>query len=90
MAAFKQAELREIESMQELRQRNIERHANHSADSKYCVCRKGPMGFMLMCELCKDWFHCKYGPEAFSVLQISLEMLSGQRKQVVNPDIEIS
>lgn len=26
-------------------------------DGQYCICRRGPEGFMLMCELCKEWFH---------------------------------
>ena len=28
-----------------------------SQEARYCTCRKGPAGFMLQCELCKDWFH---------------------------------
>lgn len=24
---------------------------------KFCICRKTASGFMLQCELCKDWFH---------------------------------
>ena len=26
-------------------------------DVKFCICRKTASGFMLQCELCKDWFH---------------------------------
>ncbi|XP_064633580.1 lysine-specific demethylase 5A-like isoform X2 [Lineus longissimus] len=61
--AFKQAEHTEVESMRELRSRNMEKHRNHEdGDVKYCICRKGASGFMLQCELCKDWFHSQCVP----------------------------
>uniref|UniRef100_A0A3T1CWC7 [histone H3]-trimethyl-L-lysine(4) demethylase n=1 Tax=Polyandrocarpa misakiensis TaxID=7723 RepID=A0A3T1CWC7_POLMI len=28
----------------------------------YCVCRKPSLGFMLQCELCRDWFHTSCVP----------------------------
>ena len=60
VAAFKTSEQKEVESMRELRAKNMEKHRQEDCDFKYCVCRKGPSGFMLQCELCKDWFHSKY------------------------------
>ena len=59
MAQFKKAEITEIESMRELRTRNVEKQHRTDTEVKYCVCRRGPAGFMLQCELCKDWFHSK-------------------------------
>ena len=62
MAAFKVAEQREIDAMLELRHvNNTKSNASpqNLADVKYCVCRKPSQGFMLQCELCKDWFHSK-------------------------------
>ena len=58
VAAFKLAEQREMEAMRNLRDRNLVK-ANHD-DSRYCVCRRPRFGLMLQCELCKDWFHCKF------------------------------
>ena len=58
VAAFKLAEQREMEAMRNLRERN--QMKTKIDDSKYCVCRRPRFGLMLQCELCKDWFHCKY------------------------------
>lgn len=58
VAAFKLAEQREMEAMRQLRERNLLKM--EIEDSKYCVCRRARSGMMLQCELCKDWFHCKY------------------------------
>lgn len=58
VAAFKLAEQREMEAMKQLRERNLLKV--EIEDSKYCVCRRPKSGIMLQCELCKDWFHCKY------------------------------
>ncbi|KAK3610530.1 hypothetical protein CHS0354_008964 [Potamilus streckersoni] len=57
VAQFKQLEQKEIESMLDLRIRNLEKIRSDTGDIKYCMCRKGASGFMLQCELCKDWFH---------------------------------
>ena len=29
------------------------------ASEKYCICRRGDdtINYMLMCEICKEWFH---------------------------------
>jgi hypothetical protein len=45
--------------MRVLRSKNVDKHQKNDLDVKYCVCRKGLSGFMLQCELCKDWFHSK-------------------------------
>ncbi|XP_052677656.1 lysine-specific demethylase 5A-like isoform X4 [Crassostrea angulata] len=57
VAAFKMAEQREIELMRELRDRNSAKLRQPHGEAKYCICRKEGAGFMLQCELCKDWFH---------------------------------
>ena len=51
------AEEKEVESMMDLRIRNMEKIRQEGPEAKLCVCRKGASGFMLQCELCKDWFH---------------------------------
>lgn len=56
--SFKNSENAELDAMRALRAKNMEKHRqDDSNDVKYCLCRKGPSGFMLHCELCKDWFH---------------------------------
>lgn len=57
VAAFKSAEYKEYESMKELRQINLSKLNQTQYEVKYCICRKPAAGFMLQCELCKDWFH---------------------------------
>ncbi|XP_021344161.1 lysine-specific demethylase 5A-like, partial [Mizuhopecten yessoensis] len=59
VAAFKVAEQKEVDCMCELRDRNVSKINQEGEEVKYCVCRKGASGFMLQCELCKDWFHGK-------------------------------
>lgn len=51
------AEEKEAEAMMDLRIRNMEKIRSEGVDARFCVCRKGASGFMLQCELCKDWFH---------------------------------
>ena len=46
--------------MRELRERNMEKMNQPESEAKYCVCRKEGTGFMLQCELCRDWFHGRY------------------------------
>ncbi|BFZ10485.1 hypothetical protein BsWGS_13524 [Bradybaena similaris] len=55
VAAFKMGEVKEVELMRDLRTKNMEKRRD--SDAKFCVCRKPASGFMLQCELCKDWFH---------------------------------
>ncbi|XP_052059486.1 lysine-specific demethylase 5A-like isoform X1 [Mytilus californianus] len=57
VAAFKNAEYKEYEAMRELRQINLGKLNQSQYEVKYCICRKAAAGFMLQCELCKDWFH---------------------------------
>lgn len=60
VSQFKDYEHRELSAIVELRERNTDKQQVDSNDSRYCICRKGPAGFMLQCELCKDWFHSKF------------------------------
>ena len=60
VAAFKLAEQKEIDAMLDLRHINASKATNTTVDPMditYCVCRKPSQGFMLQCELCRDWFH---------------------------------
>lgn len=65
IAEFREAESKEIQAMRQLRQVNItrqkeedkKRQLGESLDGQYCICRRGPDGFMLQCELCKEWYH---------------------------------
>ncbi|XP_067685038.1 lysine-specific demethylase 5A-like isoform X3 [Haliotis asinina] len=57
VAAFKVSEQREVECMRDLRGRNLDKLHCPEGEAKFCICRKGASGFMLQCELCKDWFH---------------------------------
>lgn len=47
-------------AMRALRLENLKKRVNDTGEAKYCVCRRGVSGFMLQCELCKDWFHGRY------------------------------
>ncbi|XP_038061639.1 lysine-specific demethylase 5A-like isoform X2 [Patiria miniata] len=60
VAGYKDNEAREIELMRLLRDKNRRKQQMEeegTEQGKYCICRKGVGGFMLQCELCKDWFH---------------------------------
>ncbi|RVE52903.1 hypothetical protein evm_002380 [Chilo suppressalis] len=59
VAAFKQAEHRELALIKELRARNMRKEvrAPPAAGITFCVCQKRQYGVMTQCELCKDWFH---------------------------------
>ncbi|XP_066580391.1 lysine-specific demethylase 5A isoform X2 [Amia ocellicauda] len=59
VAAFKTKEQKEVESMHSLRAANLAKMAmaDRIEEVKFCLCRKTASGFMLQCELCKDWFH---------------------------------
>ena len=57
VATFKLLEGREVDMMRDLRARNMEKANGGEGDNRFCICRKGAFGFMLQCELCKDWFH---------------------------------
>ena len=50
--------IEELGDMKELRSRNIDRASKDDNNKElYCVCRKPYSGFMLQCDLCRDWFH---------------------------------
>lgn len=65
IAQFKEIELKEVESISKLRKQHIAKHKDEemnrqngqSVDGQYCICRRGREGFMLLCELCKEWYH---------------------------------
>lgn len=65
IAEFREAESKEIQTLRQLRQVNItrqkeedrKRQLGENLDGQYCICRRGPDGFMLQCELCKEWYH---------------------------------
>ncbi|KAJ0171214.1 hypothetical protein K1T71_013413 [Dendrolimus kikuchii] len=59
VAAFKQAEHRELVAIKELRARNMRKEVRGAptANVTFCVCQKRQYGVMTQCELCKDWFH---------------------------------
>nr|XP_029522168.1 lysine-specific demethylase 5A-like isoform X3 [Oncorhynchus nerka] len=59
VAAFKSKEQKEVEAIHSLRAANLAKMAmsDRIEEVKFCLCRKTASGFMLQCELCKDWFH---------------------------------
>ncbi|XP_075867750.1 lysine-specific demethylase 5A isoform X2 [Nelusetta ayraudi] len=59
VAAFKSKEQKEVESIHSLRAANLAKMAmaDRIEEVRFCLCRKTASGFMLQCELCKDWFH---------------------------------
>uniref|UniRef100_A0A8C6V258 [histone H3]-trimethyl-L-lysine(4) demethylase n=1 Tax=Neogobius melanostomus TaxID=47308 RepID=A0A8C6V258_9GOBI len=59
VAAFKAKEQQEVEAIHSLRAANLAKMAmaDRIEEVKFCLCRKTASGFMLQCELCKDWFH---------------------------------
>ncbi|XP_073477747.1 lysine-specific demethylase 5A isoform X5 [Aquarana catesbeiana] len=59
VAVFKEMERKEVDAMRSLRAANLAKMAmvDRIEEVRFCVCRKAASGFMLQCELCKDWFH---------------------------------
>uniref|UniRef100_A0A665WRX4 [histone H3]-trimethyl-L-lysine(4) demethylase n=1 Tax=Echeneis naucrates TaxID=173247 RepID=A0A665WRX4_ECHNA len=59
VAAFKAKEQKEVEAIHSLCAANLAKMAmaDRIEEVKFCLCRKTASGFMLQCELCKDWFH---------------------------------
>uniref|UniRef100_A0A8D2LYL1 Lysine-specific demethylase 5A n=1 Tax=Varanus komodoensis TaxID=61221 RepID=A0A8D2LYL1_VARKO len=59
VAVFKDREQKEVEAMHALREANLAKMTmvDRIEEIKFCICRKTASGFMLQCELCKDWFH---------------------------------
>uniref|UniRef100_H3BWG1 [histone H3]-trimethyl-L-lysine(4) demethylase n=1 Tax=Tetraodon nigroviridis TaxID=99883 RepID=H3BWG1_TETNG len=59
VTAYKSKEQKEVESIHSLRAANLAKMAmaDRIEEVKFCLCRKTASGFMLQCELCKDWFH---------------------------------
>ena len=55
---YKDVSVEEQRDMKELRWRNIGRSAKDDDNKElYCICRRTYSGFMLQCDLCRDWFH---------------------------------
>lgn len=54
VASYKEAEKKEMQDMNELRQSNINK--NPETDT-YCICNNKFYGLMYHCQLCKNWFH---------------------------------
>jgi histone demethylase JARID1 len=54
-------------AMRDLRLENLRKRVNDTGEAKYCICRRGVSGFMLQCELCKDWFHGMYITVSFDL-----------------------
>nr|XP_054751747.1 lysine-specific demethylase 5A-like isoform X1 [Lytechinus pictus] len=76
MASYKNAEVEELDAINTLRDKNRRKQQLEEdgvEQGKYCVCRKPVSGFMLQCELCKDWFHttCVPLPKASSKSKFS-------------------
>uniref|UniRef100_A0AAQ4RJQ6 [histone H3]-trimethyl-L-lysine(4) demethylase n=1 Tax=Gasterosteus aculeatus aculeatus TaxID=481459 RepID=A0AAQ4RJQ6_GASAC len=59
VSAFKSKEQKEVEAIHSLRAANLAKMAmaDRIEEVKFCLCRKTASGFMLQCDLCKDWFH---------------------------------
>ncbi|XP_041984302.1 lysine-specific demethylase lid isoform X2 [Aricia agestis] len=59
VAAFKNAEQKELAYVKELRIRNLRKDvcAPPAAGLTFCTCQKRQYGVMSQCEICKDWFH---------------------------------
>ena len=60
VATYKNSEVEEMDAICTLRDKNRRKQQLEEdgiEQGKYCVCRKPVSGFMLQCELCKDWFH---------------------------------
>lgn len=61
VAVFRIAKQKELQEMRELRKRNVSRfnelNTLQPENRQFCLCRKAADGYMLQCELCKEWFH---------------------------------
>ncbi len=80
VASFKAREQQELEAIHSLRAANLAKMAlvERIEEVKFCLCRKTAGGFMLQCELCRDWFHgaCVPLPKAAS----QKKLLSGSKE----------
>lgn len=80
VAAFKAREQQELEAIHSLRASNLAKMAlvERIEEVKFCLCRKTAGGFMLQCELCRDWFHgaCVPLPKAAS----QKKLMSGSKE----------
>ncbi|KAF5292984.1 hypothetical protein FQR65_LT11102 [Abscondita terminalis] len=54
---FKDAEEVELDAFKALRTSNSAKQCVPGEDVKFCLCQRGAFGLMMMCELCRDWYH---------------------------------
>lgn len=60
LKVYKEMALSEYEGMMKLRGFNLEKAEKDSDDTVYCLCKRPDgSGFMLQCDLCKEWFHAQ-------------------------------
>ncbi|XP_037086816.1 lysine-specific demethylase 5A-like [Pollicipes pollicipes] len=62
--AYRAAEDRELELVRGLRAGNLQKRQTEAQQGKYCLCRQRLRGYMLQCELCRDYFHASCVPLA--------------------------
>ncbi|XP_056879068.1 lysine-specific demethylase 5A isoform X1 [Takifugu flavidus] len=83
VAAYKSKEQKEVESIHSLRAANLAKMAmaDRIEEVKFCLCRKTASGFMLQCELCKDWFHgaCVPLPKTGSQKKLGMSLQSNSK-----------
>uniref|UniRef100_A0A8C5HZB8 [histone H3]-trimethyl-L-lysine(4) demethylase n=1 Tax=Gouania willdenowi TaxID=441366 RepID=A0A8C5HZB8_GOUWI len=84
VAAFKAKEQKEVEAIHSLRAANLAKMAmaDRIEEVKFCLCRKTASGFMLQCELCKDWFHgaCVPLPKTGSQKKVGVSCQSNSKE----------
>ncbi|XP_067284500.1 lysine-specific demethylase 5A isoform X2 [Pseudorasbora parva] len=84
VAAFKAREQQEVQAIHSLRAANLAKMAlvERIEEVKFCLCRKTAGGFMLQCELCKDWFHgaCVPLPKAGSQKKLAAAWQSSSKE----------
>ncbi|XP_073805140.1 lysine-specific demethylase 5A isoform X1 [Danio rerio] len=84
VAAFKAREQQEVQAVHSLRSANLAKMAlvERVEEVKFCLCRRSASGFMLQCELCKDWFHgaCVPLPKAGSQKKLASGWQSGSKE----------
>lgn len=93
LGCYKKATESEIASMKVLRDRNRRKQQAEEdgvEPGKYCVCKKPVSGYMLRCELCKDWFHTLCVPVPKSVVRQTKQnpLSSGHQAHLQGPQVK--